>query len=251
MARVQGKSIVVTGAASGIGYEIARRLVAEGAQVVLADVRADAVAAAAARLGDATWGAALDVRDDASWAALMSQVTARFGQLDAVVNNAGIAATAQPQDVESVALADWRAIQAVNVEGVLLGCQHAIRVLQAVGGSIVNMSSVAALMGTPNLAAYGASKAAVAQLTKTIALHCARRGYKIRCNSVHPGLVATGLFEATFSAAVQADMLKTIPLGEFAKPEEVAAMVLYLVSDESAHVTGARFFIDGGMTMAQ
>lgn len=251
MGRVQDKTIVVTGAAAGIGYEIAKRLVAEGARVVLADVRAEAAMAAAAQLGDAAWGTALDVRDDASWGHLMAQAAARFGQLDAVVNNAGIAATSQPQDVENVALADWRAVQAVNVEGVLLGCQHAIRVLQAAGGSIVNMSSVAALMGTPALAAYGASKAAVAQLTKTVALHCARRGYKIRCNSVHPGLVATGLFEATFSAAEQAEKLQTIPLGEFAKPAEVAAMVLYLVSDESAHVTGARFVIDGGMTMAQ
>lgn len=250
MGRVQGKSILVTGAASGIGYEIAKRLTAEGARVVMADLQTEMAVDAAAGLGDAAWGAGLDVRDDTSWAALMAQVAARHGALDAMINNAGIAATAQPQDVENVALTDWRAIQAVNVEGVLLGCQHAIRALRAAGGAIVNMSSVAALMGTPTLAAYGASKAAVAQLTKTVALHCARRGYKIRCNSVHPGLVATGLFEATFSAAQQAEKLQTIPLGEFAKPEDVAAMVLYLVSDESAHVTGARFVIDGGMTMA-
>ncbi|MCC5870677.1 MAG: glucose 1-dehydrogenase [Gammaproteobacteria bacterium] len=249
MGRVQGKSILVTGAASGIGYEIAERLVAEGARVVLADLRTEMAMAAAAQLGDAAWGAALDVRDDASWVDLMLQAAGRFGQLDAMVNNAGIAATPQPQDVENVALTDWRAVQAVNVEGVLLGCQHAIRALQSTGGSIVNISSVAALMGTPTLAAYGASKAAVTQLTKTVALHCARRGYRIRCNSVHPGLVATGLFEATFSAAEQAEKLQSIPMGQFAKPEEVAAMVLYLVSDESTHVTGARFVIDGGMTM--
>ena len=250
MGRVENKTIIVTGAAAGIGYEIAKRLVAEGARVVLADLRAEAAAEAAASLGDAAWGAALDVRDDASWSRMMDQSAKQCGRIDAVVNNAGIAATSQPQDVEHVALEDWRAVQAVNVEGVLLGCQHAIRALRGAGGSIVNLSSIAALVGTPTLAAYGASKAAVMQLTKTVALHCARNGYKIRCNSVHPGLVATGLFEATFSAAERAEKLKTIPLGEFARPQEVAAMVLYLVSDESAHVTGARFVIDGGITMA-
>ncbi len=250
MGRVDNKIIIVTGAAAGIGYEIAKRLVAEGARVVLADVRAEAAAEAAASLGEAASGVALDVRDDVAWGRMMEQAVTRFGRIDAVVNNAGIAATSQPQDVEQVAVEDWRAIQAVNVEGVLLGCQHAIRTLRQAGGSIVNLSSIAALVGTPTLAAYGASKAAVTQLTKTVALHCARKGYKIRCNSVHPGLVATGLFEATFSAEERAEKLKTIPLGEFAKPQEVAAMVLYLVSDESAHVTGARFVIDGGMTMA-
>ncbi|MBW7835439.1 MAG: glucose 1-dehydrogenase [Sphingomonadales bacterium] len=250
MGRVDNKTIIVTGAAAGIGYEIAKRLVAEGARVVLADVRAEAAAEAAASLGEAASGVALDVRDDAAWGRMMEQAAMHFGRIDGVVNNAGIAATSQPQDVEQVAVEDWRAIQAVNVEGVLLGCQHAIRALRQAGGSIVNLSSIAALVGTPTLAAYGASKAAVTQLTKTVALHCARKGYKIRCNSVHPGLVATGLFEATFSAEERAEKLKTIPLGEFAKPQEVAAMVLYLVSDESAHVTGARFVIDGGMTMA-
>jgi 3(or 17)beta-hydroxysteroid dehydrogenase len=250
MGRVDNKTIIVTGAAAGIGYEIAKRLVVEGARVVVADVRAEAATEAAASLGEAAWGVALDVRDDAAWGRMMELAATRFGRIDAMVNNAGIAATSHPQDVEHVAVEDWRAIQAVNVEGVLLGCQHAIRALRQAGGSIVNLSSIAALVGTPTLAAYGASKAAVTQLTKTVALHCARKGYKIRCNSVHPGLVATGLFEATFSAEERTEKLKTIPLGEFAKPQEVAAMVLYLVSDESAHVTGARFVIDGGMTMA-
>ncbi|MBL4575994.1 MAG: SDR family oxidoreductase, partial [Opitutaceae bacterium] len=137
----------------------------------------------------------------------------------------------------------------VNVEGVLLGCQHAIRAMRMTGGSIINISSIAGLVATPNLAAYGASKAAVRQLTKSVALHCAQLGCKIRCNSVHPGLIATGLFENTYTVEERTQKLKSIPLGEFGTPEDVATMVLYLASDESCHVTGAKFVIDGGMTM--
>ena len=249
MGRVQNKTVIVTGAASGVGLEVAHLMADEGANVVVADLRADMAGSVAQEIGGSALAISLDVREDESWCDLMAGTLDHFGRIDVLVNNAGIAKTGNIQDIDMVSLKDWRAVQSVNVEGVLLGCQHAIRVMKMVGGSIINISSIAGMVATPNLAAYGASKAAVRQLTKSVALHCAQLGYKIRCNSVHPGLIATGLFENSFTVEERVQRLESIPLGEFGKPEDVAAMVLYLASDESRHVTGAKFIIDGGMTM--
>ncbi|HEY9568676.1 MAG TPA: SDR family NAD(P)-dependent oxidoreductase, partial [Thalassobaculum sp.] len=191
--RVAGKIAMVTGAASGIGREIAWVLAAQGAVVLVADIEEAAALAVVAEIG-AEGGQAepvgLDVTEEEQWVAALDGAVRRHGRLDVLVNNAGIFAAGDT--IEEVTLESWRRVQAVNAEGPMLGCKHAVRVMKASGGgSIVNMSSVAGLIGAPHLASYCASKGAVRLLTKSVALHCARQGYGIRCNSVHPSYVDT------------------------------------------------------------
>lgn len=255
MGRVAGKVALVTGGASGLGRATAALLVREGARVTLTDIDGEAGAAAAAEIGARFLQH--DVTDEAGWRGVLGET----GGLNVLVNNAGIGESSAANDPENSTLEDFRRIFAVNAGGVFLGCKHAIPVMRDSGGSIVNISSIAALVPTPFLTSYGASKAAVRQLTMSVAAHCAARGYRIRCNSVHPGQIRTPMLEGLFadvanaqgesSEAVQSEFLKQIPMGEFGTPEDVAWQVLYLASDESKHVTGARFLVDGGMLSAR
>jgi NAD(P)-dependent dehydrogenase (short-subunit alcohol dehydrogenase family) len=190
-----------------------------------------------------------DVTDEAQWAAAVAAARDAFGALHIVVNNAGVASTGEPQDPERVSLAQWRAVNAINVEGVLLGCQAAIAAMKETGGAIVNISSLAALNPSPRMAAYGASKAAVRHLTRTVAQYCAEQGYPIRCNSVHPGWFPTPMVRASRTPEELEVQRRAIPMGRFGEPEEVAKAVLYLASDEAAYVTGAKLVIDGGSAM--
>ena len=189
--------------------------------------------------------------DEARWREVVDAVVARYGRLDVLVNNAGIAILG---NIEKATLADFRKTQAVNVEGVFLGCREAVRVMKANGGgSIVNLSSVAGLIGDASSAAYCASKGAVRLLTKSVALHCARAGYGIRCNSVHPSFTETPMVEGFLAETrepdrVRAGLKRAAPMGRFGQPDEIAAAILYLASDESAFTTGAEIVIDGGLT---
>jgi 3(or 17)beta-hydroxysteroid dehydrogenase len=249
--RLTGKHAFVTGAASGLGLAIARAFIAEGARVALADIAVAAGRAAAAELGPAALFLEHDVTDEASWLRALDEASRALGRLDTLVNNAGVATMAS---IEKTTLAEWRRIHAVNLDGVFLGCKHALPHLRASGGgAIINMSSVAGLIGTPTLAAYGSSKAAVRQLTKTVALHAAHRKDAIRCNSIHPVFAATPMVEAMAAAtrdpaATRAALAAQIPLGRLGLPEEVAALAVYLASEEARFVTGAEFVIDGGLS---
>lgn len=256
MQRVSGKTAIVTGGASGIGKAIAQLLAAQGAKVLVTDVQAAEGRAVAGEIGGAFLSQ--DVCDEARWLEVVSEAERRFGALGILVNNAGVGDGLGAVSPEDTSLEDWRRINRINAEGVFLGCKAAIPAMRrAGGGSIVNMSSIAALVGTPFLTAYGASKAAVRQLTMSVALHCAQAGYRIRCNSVHPGQVRTPMLENLFAAAarqagapladVEAQFRSRIPMGEFGSPEDIAYGVLYLASDESRHMTGAQLVIDGGM----
>ena len=181
MARLDGKIAFVSGAARGIGFATAERFAEEGAIVTITDIDGEAAARAAADLGGNAEGLQQDVRDPDGWSEIIDYVTGKRGGLDILVNNAGILATQNSQSVENTDMAQWQALQEVNVNGVMLGCQAAIAAMKnSGGGSIVNLSSIAAMMGTPHLFAYGASKGAVRQMTKSVAVHCARAGYKIR-----------------------------------------------------------------------
>jgi 3(or 17)beta-hydroxysteroid dehydrogenase len=249
--RLKDKVAIVTGAASGIGRAVAARFAAEGATVVLADKNTADGDEAAASLGKPHRFAALDVRSETEWDAVVADTVERFGRLDVLVNGAGVGT---PKSIEDTTLEEWRFVHAVNSEGVFLGCRAAVRAMKVQkSGSIINVSSVAGLIGSPDLAAYCSSKGSVRLLTKSVALHCAKRGYGIRCNSVHPSFVDTPMVRALAGAARDPDkafeqLAKSAPLGRLGTVEEVAYAVLYLASDESTFTTGTEMVIDGGMT---
>jgi 3(or 17)beta-hydroxysteroid dehydrogenase len=251
MGRVDGKVALITGGASGIGLAAARLFLDEGAKLVLTDRDKPAAAAALAVLGHAASFHSLDVTREDHWIAVTDAVAAEFGRLDVLVNSAGVALL---RDIEATTLEEWRALMAVNLDGTFLGCKHAVRVMkERGGGSIVNMSSVAGMIGYGSLAAYGASKAGVRLLTKTVALHCARKGYNIRCNSVHPSFAETPMLDAIIASARDPQKMadhttNAAPLGRLAQPIEVARAILFLASDESTFTTGAELVVDGGLT---
>jgi len=251
MGRLDHRVALVTGAASrsGIGRAIATLFAAEGATVALTDTDAAGGKQAADEIGGDSIFIEHDVRDESSWETALLGVVDRFGRLDILVNNAGITGAQPSQNIETVNLESWRQVQAVNVEGVVLGCKFGIQRMKDKGGSIINISSMAALIGTPSLPAYGASKAAVRQLTQTVALHCARNGYNIRCNSIHPGVIRTQILEGAFSDEAMARLLNSIPMGELGLPSDIASAALYLASDDSRYVTGTRLLVDGGANM--
>lgn len=255
MKRVEGKVALITGGAGGLGSAAARMLAREGARVVVTDrkEREQDGLAVAASLGDgAGLFLPLDVTKEADWAAAMERTLAHFGRLDVLVNNAGMGI---PKDVESLSLEEWRLVHAVNLDGVFLGCKHGIKAMRQCGakGSIINVSSVAGMMGTPTIVAYGSAKGGVRMFTKSVALHCAHKGYGIRCNSVHPSFIETDMVDALAKssgdpAKARAHMARSIPLGHLGEPDDFAYAVVYLASDESKLMTGAEFVIDGGAT---
>jgi 3(or 17)beta-hydroxysteroid dehydrogenase len=250
--RVEGKVALVTGAASGLGQASARLLAREGARVVVTDINETAGREVADSLGEGACFWRLDVTEEENWETVVDGVLATYGRLDVVVNNAGIGIA---KDVESLSLAEWRRVQAVNLDGVFLGCKYAIRGMKQCGsrGSIINISSVAGLVGADNLPAYCASKGGVRLLTKSVALHCAHAGYGIRCNSIHPTFIETPMVEELARlggdpTVVKRRLAKMIPLGRLGEPDDVAYAVLYLASDESKLMTGSELVVDGGST---
>jgi NAD(P)-dependent dehydrogenase (short-subunit alcohol dehydrogenase family) len=253
MGRVQDKVALVTGGASGIGFAAARLFVEEGAMVVVTDRDVAASAVAIAELGQRAHFHRLDVTREDEWVAVTEAVARDFGRIDILVNNAGVVLF---KDVEATTLDEWRDLMAVNLDGVFLGCKHAVRVMKdRGGGAIVNMSSVAGMIGHGSLAAYCASKGGVRLLTKSVALHCARKGYNIRCNSVHPSFAETPMLHGMIASArnpekLAASFATAAPLGRLAQPIEIARTILFLASDESAFTTGAELVVDGGLTAA-
>jgi len=251
-ARVQDKICVITGAACGLGLAAAEALLAEGAKVLLTDVDAAEGEAQTARLGRNAAFHPQDVTDEAQWAAVLDAAIARWGRLDVLVNNAGVADIA---DVESVSHKTWQRTLDINLSGVFLGTQAAIARMKGRGGSIVNIASIEGLVGEALIPAYNASKGGVRLFSRSAAIHCARSGYGIRVNNVCPGFAETQMVAgamASMAPAAAQDFagrtLARIPLGRFARPAEIAAAVLFLASDESSYVTGSDLVVDGGMT---
>jgi len=248
MSRVAGKVVLVTGAGSGIGRATAKLLAAEGATVVVTDINKPGGLETVQQIGGSARFEEHDTAREEDWKRIIDRLMAREGKLNGLVNNAGIAGP-YPSTFETETVEQWRRMLSINVEGVFLGCKYGVPAMRrSGGGSIVNTSSLAAFLGTPALSAYGASKGAVRQFTKTVAMDCARKGYKIRCNSVHPGIIMTPMGEGILpNDKARERALKTIPIGEFGAPEDIAYGILYLISDESRFVTGSELVIDGGM----
>lgn len=246
--RLSGKVALVTGGASGLGRAICHRFVAEGASVIIADIDEATGTALATELGDAARFEQLDVTLEADWA----RVVMSLGSLDILVNNAGITTLGS---IEHVTLEQFRREFEVDVVGVFLGCKAGVAKMKTgAGGSIINMSSMTGVRAQADLVAYNGAKAAVTHMTKSVALHCAKQGYGIRCNSVHPGLIRTPIIDKVLAQAddpdsVYASWMDVLPIGRLGTPEEVAAICVYLASDESAFATGADFRIDGGSTI--
>ena len=243
--RFSGKIAVVSGAASGIGRAVARRLAAEDAYVIVADRDAEQGRKTAAELGASAEFAELDVTDPASWAGLIETSRACDG-VHILVNAAGILkATA----LEACSLADFQRLLEVNVTGTMLGCQAMTpKMRHGSDAAIVNVGSVSAHKGTWNLVAYDVSKGAVRNMTKELAIYYARRGDKIRCNAVHPGIVSTNMVDTFFAENAQdrASWLATQPNGQVATPEQIASLIVYLASSDAAFMTGGDYVIDGG-----
>jgi 3(or 17)beta-hydroxysteroid dehydrogenase len=256
LARVENKVVLISGGASGIGAATARLVVAEGGKAVLADRDAATGEALARELGKSAKFVALDVTDEPAWQQAIAATVETFGGLHGLLNAAGVGVR---NSIEDCTLEEYRRVNDVNSMGTFLGCKHAIpamaRTIREHGGSgsIVNISSVLGLRGSSYAMAYCASKGAVRALTKNVALHCAQLKYGIRCNSVHPGYIDTPMIAPRLSATVDnmtgRQWLEALhPLGRLGQAEEVAHMILFLLSDESGFSTGSEFVCDGGLT---
>lgn len=257
--RVEGKVALVTGAAQGLGEAAARMLAREGARVAITDVNFEGAEKVAASINKSRSGAAIAVRHDVTseteWVEALNAAERAFGGLHVLVNNAGIGLT---KDLEDVTLQEWRRVHAIDLDGVFLGCKLAIPLIArtvketGLGGSIVNISSISGIIAGHNMAAYNSAKAAVRHLSKSVALYCARKGYGIRCNSVHPVFIATPILDPLVQRLgrdeAYAKLGRQVPLGHIGEPEDLAYAVLYLASDESKFVTGAELKVDGGIS---
>jgi NAD(P)-dependent dehydrogenase (short-subunit alcohol dehydrogenase family) len=253
MGRVEGKVCMVTGGSLGLGAASARMLAREGARVVITDVKEAEGRALADEINNAG-GVCIFVRHDVTqesdWVQAIDLTLQRFGRLDVLVNNAGVALAG---GVEDTTLEQWRWLMSINLDGVFLGAKHGVEAMKTLGGSIINLSSIEGLIGDPNLAAYNASKGGVRLLTKSVALDCAKRGYGIRVNSIHPGYILTPMVEGYVHGQEDAEAAEEAlaalhPLGHIGEPDDIAYGVVYLASDESKFVTGSELVIDGGYT---
>lgn len=250
MALLNDMVVIVTGASSGLGLADAELLASEGAKVILADINEENGAAAADSIGAAATFLRHDVGEEKDWIALIAYVEQRFGRLDVLVNNAGLV---RYGDVESCTLEEFRLQNRIMAEGVFLGCKYAIPLMaRSGGGSIINISSMGSHQGFPTVFAYSAAKGAVRSMTKSIAIHCQQQGYGIRCNSIHPGKINTGLLteDTDADAARRRDETSdALPPRAFGAPKDVAHLVLYLASPASRFMTGAELVIDNGATV--
>ncbi|MEP0393424.1 MAG: SDR family oxidoreductase [Erythrobacter sp.] len=255
--RCEGKLALVTGGAQGLGRAHCIRLAQEGARVLATDINGEG-AAETAEIVNAEMGAGTafsvqhDVTDPAAWEAAVDAARENMGGMNVLVNNAGIGV---PGNIEQCDFGDWQRCFSINVDSIFHGCQKALPLMREhAPGSIINISSIAGLIASDTMPAYNASKSAVWMLSKSIALHCAKKNMQIRCNSVHPTFVDTPILDGTAkSAQLDKDVLleklaRQIPLKFVGEPNDIANAIVYLASDESRFMTGAEIKLDGGIS---
>ena len=254
MSRVEGKVVMVTGAASGLGLASSRKLIQEGARVILTDINQQALNDIKEHFKDFSETQFstefLDVTSEESWQEIIEKIELEYGKINVLVNSAGISLGS---DIVSTDFEIWKKVHQVNLDSVFLGCKYIIPKMAAHGpGSIINLSSISGIVAGWNTAAYNSSKAGVRLLTKSTALYCAKKGYDIRCNSIHPAFVNTPILDPIKQAfgddeAVR-KLARQIPMNKIGDTDDVAYAVLYLASDESKFMTGTEIVLDGGLS---
>jgi len=249
--RLQGRVALVTGGASGIGKATAEALAREGARVVITDLNEAGGAAVTTELGGQALFLRQDVTSEQDWDTVIAAVQERCGRVDVVVNNAGILI---PGNVETLTLAQWQKLMRVNADSVFLGTRAGVKAMKERGGAIVNIASISSWLPVDGYAGYGASKAAVAQLTRAAALHCRKNGIPVRVNSVHPDGVWTPMTEETLRGAPPGFKkehllydVRSNPKGRACMPSEVASVVVFLASDDAKAINGAEMHVDNGV----
>ncbi len=254
MSRVEGKVALVTGAASGLGLASSKKLIQEGARVILTDINQEALNDVKEHLKEFSETQysteCLDVTSEESWQEIIEKVELGYGKINVLVNSAGISLGS---DIVSTDFEVWKKVHQVNLDSVFLGCKYLIPKMAPHGpGSIINLSSISGIVAGWNTAAYNSSKAGVRLLTKSVALYCAKKGYDVRCNSIHPAFVNTPILDPIKQAfgddeAVR-KLARQIPMNKIGDTDDVAYAVLYLASDESKFMTGTEIVLDGGLS---
>ena len=254
MSRVEGKVAVITGAAPGLGFAAAQKLLEEGAKVMLSDINEEVINSMSERLSQFSqtqFSTCIhDVTNEDSWIELIDKTEKDFGKINILVNSAGISLGA---DIVSTDFDIWKKVHEVNLDSVFLGCKYAIPKMSAHGhGSIINISPISGIVAGWNTAAYNSSKAGVRLLSKSVALYCAKKGYDVRCNSLHPAFVNTPILDPLKQAfgadEAVAKLARQIPMNKIGDTDDVSYAILYLASDESKFMTGTEIVLDGGLS---
>ena len=253
MGRLEGKVTIITGAAKGLGEADARMFAREGARVVLTDVDVVSGQKVADEVGSSAHFIKHDVRDAGQWEKVVSETVSRFGSLNILVNNAGVV---ELGTIESQTLDQYDFIMDVSSKGTFLGCKYALpEMIKAGSGSIINMASLASVQGEPYVVAYSAAKGAVEAMTRSVAIHCAKSRYNIRCNSVHPSGILTPMVMSLDQKEEESDMdriendVNAARANELGEPDDIAHTVVFLASDESKFINGAQIRVDNGTSV--
>lgn len=246
--RLKNKVGLITGAAQGLGKEMAKIMISQGATIVITDINEKSLVETAEELSCKHM--VMDVTKEDQWKNVISKIEKDIGSLNILVNNAGIGGGG---DVESTDLESWHLVHSVNLDSVFLGCKSSLPLMRKSGnGSIINISSMSGIVASHNMSAYNSSKAAVRHLSKSIALHCAKSTNLVRCNSIHPVFTRTAMVQSMIDAApernIEEKLVQQIPLRKLAEPIDIANAALFLASDESSFITGTELVIDGGLS---